>query len=1637
MVRILLRCIISVCLLFPHLSQANIWGSVGACVNSPCSCGCSNVNETWNGSSESYKHYCNCPPYNKPSGRAGCLKKFDLPGEDSQYYLKFCAEDPGGNTYFNPKARVRMQACNVGACWTESMNLNYDGQCTQWATPYGIPLLRLCARIAVPASSSASGNSDDGYTSQEHLNKEGATVPDKKVQTTAYNSDGTSFISSVFIDRPKLCVYTDPWALDNPVDLMDINPLYQPFHAGSGLSPIAEMMITIVELGLAIEQTLPPMMKEMGIPESVTKMLIEICNYSVGIPAFIPALKAFGHFNLDVNNYLGGDHRVLGCLEIPLGPFPPPYCSIMKPVSTAVTIDPICPTVTPDTGLCSGSSTCTIQPDSTNKCVSPSDSLQTNNAINNMVRIGFDNFIPLCLPDTQGITPSTCINISINPPGFITASQAHGFNDILPVCGSSPCVSTTLPVPSGNSGFRIVYAMQYGATIFPPTSYYNSDPNIHDCPSAQGLSSGEPCQSVWGINAGPFRDVALTFPSTEYTSNNNTLISGPPPSPAFLDLTGLPRSFKAAITRVQNPTDSGAVGLGITDQDPNNICIYENTKSPAVLNGCVPRAKAPMPQVTTGTGDNFNPTLNVTLTVGTNSTTGSVTVPAVPAHYTSVPTELNLAGFSYTSFVTDNYYNVAPFSALAVGTPGAAPSAGFLYGAYMDSNNNLLAATTIPSDTDKYLYGMEYVNSIDPSLNNKYRIANIINGPTPQEAKICLSGVKVDSCPENPRNCVLAYLDSNGKVSTDPAQRIIPNTNKITLTSSEYYNYSIINANSAAVTDSINSQTQLSPDDVSCGYYLSSNDILPIPYSNITQCSAACADANIVEYFVSPDPNQKLTICNTTAAGASTPTYCYTQEVGSSSCQVSKILTLAYQPPVATPPNTPYSSNVRGSAVIANQLLTSGSSVSCPDFLRGVNYSYAGMNACSPDQLTSCANVLEKFSSTTPNTNVEVRQCLDSSYCYNKTVGSTCALGCTGAMQQPIQMSCTSFLSLVTERDYSAIKSCLNPVCPPLSELQITYPTAASCTSTTPTCSLIETVKSGSLVVPVNNCSATYTIKDANDLALASDVTTSFYCYDQPDSNCTLNTTNTTRTTSDNVAIANPITSLPPLVCPVSTTYAPPSGSSSKCDETDSYFNPAICGIRNKTDVERGLCAGVPALPNCLSVNLPGGSDGHALWLESKPGTQVTGSCATNYSKNLDASGTPIDPKRYCLVNPDAANVTAAVGWGELFPNSACVPSPTCAKIPGAPGNNYTTVAGVNELGATSPNDYATISCISGYTAPSPATVQCVRGTGANANTAAWATTPGTCASNCAKVSPTSENNYTTVAGSNADGSTNVGSNATVTCLSGATSTVQCNRGTGANANTGVFASYSNCGTLQCPAITDPGVWTASDSAGNASWAAVTPSGTTITGACKFGYKPISKSTNTTKNVGGRTINVTTWNDVAPTRTCDLQTDVNGNVKGAAWSTIKDSCIAKTCKSINADYSAADGWAKWLESTPTASKDAGGKITIIPNTGNNNSGWVLGACSGTTNRNRACNSSVYSPLYSRYPVADPRRQCIIDNVGNVSWSSLPSTGSDVWSPCCNSCNDPSRFHCDDDKNARKKASPKIPCYNDGALHQCP
>lgn len=756
-------------LLIPNIAFGrSLWGKIEDCVSNPCTCHCSPdpIIEYWPSvttqdktgaitstrTEHKYKNYCNCPPYKRTKGRSGCLKQFNVPS--GGLVSNLCAESPGPSlsSYFNPHIRIRGQFCNVAACWTKAITLRYSGECLNWPGPYGLPLKRVCARLALSGDSKSNGLDDDGYTPKVHLDFEGYEQPDEIL----YDDNG----DRVEYNPPKLCAYIDPsiFQPEGKLDLLDMNPKNQPFHTGSGLSPIAQMMISIADAGMSITSVLPIILTKMDVPQTFVNSIKALARF--GDNTIVSILKQMGQLNKTVSSRLG-------CVDVALGPFPPPFCNPLTITVGRPSIERICPTVTSDTGLCSGSATqCVVASREDSPCVNSS---VVNNAIQNTLRIGFNKITPIC-SGTGSYTTDQCVSLSL-----LSAATAHNsYADIIP---SSLIVNRPALTPgAGQTGFRAVYGTMLAGSIEISGAY---DPNLPDCLSSNSFSSTQ-CQIIYGINAGNFVDLSLTFPSLENSYNITTLVV---PVPIIVDPAGLARKFSAAITRIEDPSDSGAIALGIIDssgsssptQTTNQICVFDMDKSPPESVGCVERALAPKPYVfscngsnvintggvyiTCPSNDNNNPAVVVSLTVGASTTAGALYIPSNNIT-TNSPTQLNLAGNDYTAFVTDTNYNIAPFFTRG---PSTSLTANYLYGTYLDSS--YLPTTTPPytvnlsgkvnTNNVKYLYGLEYQDGLysgavsNESISPQYKLFT------------CIEPASVTPCPENVKNCVLANLSRN------------------------------------------------------------------------------------------------------------------------------------------------------------------------------------------------------------------------------------------------------------------------------------------------------------------------------------------------------------------------------------------------------------------------------------------------------------------------------------------------------------------------------------------------------------------------------------------------------------------------------------------------------------------------------------------------------------------------------------------------------------------------------------------------------------------------------------------------------------------------------------------------------------
>ena len=330
----------------PITVNAGFWDDVGACFTDPCNCGDSTQREErWGGYNPDgtrndtiiYRTVDGnnvCPPWNKGGGRNDhtCLLKNPYPETFIGYYENLCGEATRESTYLEPKIRVRGRQCNFAACWTTDHTLAWDGQCVTLASGYGIPLLRVCARVAIPANYKANFPQDYGYTEKVHLDTQGQTIPDKIPK--GYDGQFVDF------NPPKLCLYKDPAFLSfkDGFDLMDLDPNKQSAHKTTEVHPVVKVMIflvdMVVEANKAPYQLLGALVGLIAGNDSsgqttfasVLKDLFSFIGWiieKIG-DTVISILKAIGQINRSVEGSYG-------CVELPLGPFPPPFCPTLKP----------------------------------------------------------------------------------------------------------------------------------------------------------------------------------------------------------------------------------------------------------------------------------------------------------------------------------------------------------------------------------------------------------------------------------------------------------------------------------------------------------------------------------------------------------------------------------------------------------------------------------------------------------------------------------------------------------------------------------------------------------------------------------------------------------------------------------------------------------------------------------------------------------------------------------------------------------------------------------------------------------------------------------------------------------------------------------------------------------------------------------------------------------------------------------------------------------------------------------------------------------------------------------------------------------------------------------------------------------
>ena len=729
------KIILIILLSIPVTANAGFWDALGACFADPCNCGDSNPTrwEDWNGQHlNKGKKNRVCPPWNKTGGRGAhtCLLQSKLPQPFTPYYSFLCAEETPESNYFKPKIRVRGQQCNIVACWTSKDSLAWDGRCVTLAGGYGLPLIRMCARIAIPANYAANFPEDPGYTTGVHLNFEGATVDDEPV----LGYDGQPIV----FNPPKLCLYQDPAFLSfkNGLDLMDLDPNKMPYHKTKELHPVIKVIIFFFKMAMEVATSPMQMISSLftmmgGGPDSgfgkIIGELFKFLDWLIKLVGtiIIEILKAIGQINRAV------DDTIYGCVKLPMGPYPPPFCPVVAPFFETAYTQKICR---------KGDDGAPLPSIEDEPCVV---STLENNFVRNSVRVTFENFVPLCKNGEDPLLTDKCVTLD-NLGVFGSATGIHastGKTDIIPACVGAPsgslCVKTKIPhncsvTANGcQDGFRIVYGLRIGSSST-PQSYYKDDSD--DCPNNDSID----CQEIWGVNTSEFVDTSLAFPAIEDISDIAPLTK----TISLKDKAGRYASFLVSIVRV-----SSYDPVLQETQEPKQICVAQGD----TVVGCEDRAPVPKPKVydcndslapISCTSSYFAPKLVATIKDRSDSTSAVVEPLSVYNMNNSSAGIVNLGGYNFDSFVTDDSFVKKPFSG------PKSPNPGSLFGTYQNNDSPLKSDLTENPDA-VYITGLEYINDYY-YVGGKYA---------------CLENVDVEKCPTNVKNCVLSNLDNANIVS--------------------------------------------------------------------------------------------------------------------------------------------------------------------------------------------------------------------------------------------------------------------------------------------------------------------------------------------------------------------------------------------------------------------------------------------------------------------------------------------------------------------------------------------------------------------------------------------------------------------------------------------------------------------------------------------------------------------------------------------------------------------------------------------------------------------------------------------------------------------------------------------------------
>jgi hypothetical protein len=428
-------------------------------------------------------------------------------------YIKFVRRSSSSN-FLNPKIEVCYKLCGLGFdAANDCKTLSAWGECDEIMVLEMAPV-RFCARPAAPGKN---GNNTDGQP--------GCNFP----------PDDPRYLRSN--ERVQVCVYEDPMA---PADAADFNPYKMLYHYQTRYSDTTDFVQALGNLGIDITKIFISDFSKNDIGTSLAEMLNEFTG------------KTFTRINTTVVN--GND--AIGCVELPIGPYPPPFCPTLGNGQPYPLGQRICEP--------------NVQPTMANQCMV---SVTPTTFERPAIRVTFDDIIPRCNNNTPAGTE--CVNFYSDTGATSLIDNIRPPVDTMAICetGSAPCVklpqgktyTNNLPIRPIYTNLTNYYKSSYESNIY--SLYRVSDVDI----------------KLYGVNASPYQDLVLQYSNGSYNTPTVTIDDG---RDSESNAANRQRSFMA---KLEYKTES------LTEKE---VCLYETTGGHSTKLDCVDRPRMPRPVVT-------------------------------------------------------------------------------------------------------------------------------------------------------------------------------------------------------------------------------------------------------------------------------------------------------------------------------------------------------------------------------------------------------------------------------------------------------------------------------------------------------------------------------------------------------------------------------------------------------------------------------------------------------------------------------------------------------------------------------------------------------------------------------------------------------------------------------------------------------------------------------------------------------------------------------------------------------------------------------------------------------------------------------------------------------------------------------